>query len=256
MDFSIEEMSLSAWPALQTILYDGWVVRFAEGYTKRSNSVNPLYASTLPSAEKIEACEAMYSSRGLPAVFKITEAEAQRPIDAALAAAGYAKADETRVMTLDLAAAAPAARGAESAAGEAAPSGAPVSLAESFDEEWIDAFCACGRHEAERPTIARILGNVVVRTAVAAAREEGAMVGCGYGAIDRGWVGLFDIAVREDRRRHGHGERVVASILARARELGARRAYLQVVAGNAPAERLYERLGFREAYRYWYRRKA
>jgi N-acetylglutamate synthase len=261
MDFSIEEMSLSAWPALQTILYDGWVLRFAEGYTKRSNSVNPLYASTLPSAEKIEACEALYSSRGLPTVFKITEAEAQRPIDAALAAAGYSRADETRVMTLDLAAPLAAAAGeavasGAVAAGEAGGAGQSVSLAESFDEEWIDAFCACGKHEAERPTIARILGNVVVRTAVAAAREDGAIVGCGYGAIDRGWVGLFDIAVREDRRRRGHGERVVASILGRARELGARRAYLQVVAGNAPAERLYERLGFREAYRYWYRRKA
>jgi N-acetylglutamate synthase len=47
----------------------------------------------------------------------------------------------------------------------------------------------------------------------------------------------------------------VASLLVRARELDAEQAYLQAVSGNAPAERLYEGLGFEELYRYWYRWK-
>jgi len=250
MDFAIEEMSLSAWPALQTVVFDGWMLRFAEGYTKRSNSVNPLYASTLPLSEKIEACEALYASRGLPTVFKITEAESQRPIDQELEERGYARADETSVRTLGL-----AALGSARPSAVAAPAAA-VAIADSFDDEWIDGFCACGKHEDRRSTIARILGNVFVRTVVASAREDGEIVGCGYGAVDRGWVGLFDIAVREEKRRGGRGEAVVSAILGRARALGAARAYLQVVVGNAPAERLYDKLGFREAYRYWYRKKA
>ncbi|MDB5085123.1 MAG: family N-acetyltransferase, partial [Bacilli bacterium] len=36
----IEELTLNNWQPLQTMLYDGWLLRFAGGYTKRANSVN------------------------------------------------------------------------------------------------------------------------------------------------------------------------------------------------------------------------
>ncbi len=50
---TIEELSINALPALQTMLVDGWVLRFANGYTKRANSIHPLYASTGDAREKI-----------------------------------------------------------------------------------------------------------------------------------------------------------------------------------------------------------
>jgi len=34
-----EELSANAHPALKTIIYDGWILRFSDGYTNRSNSV-------------------------------------------------------------------------------------------------------------------------------------------------------------------------------------------------------------------------
>jgi N-acetylglutamate synthase len=247
MDLRIEELSLSAWPALQTMVYDGWILRFAEGYSKRSNSVNPLYASALSLDEKIAVCEGAYASRGLPTVFKILGCEEHKALDDALADRGYARIDETAVRTLSL-----ALPGPERGPG---PPCEGVELGSAFDDAWIDAFCACSRVPDSRGIVGRILANVLPGTIVAGVRAGGEIVGCGYGALDRGCVGIFDIVVREDMRGRGLGRAIVASILERAADLGAGRSYLQVVSGNVPAEGLYDRLGFREAYRYWYRKK-
>jgi ribosomal protein S18 acetylase RimI-like enzyme len=44
-------------------------------------------------------------------------------------------------------------------------------------------------------------------------------------------------------------------LLSWAKQQGAQKTYLQVMLNNAPALRLYEKLGFKEAYQYWYRLK-
>ena len=49
----VEEAALNAWPALQQILYDGWILRFSQGYTKRANSVNPIFQSSIDLETKI-----------------------------------------------------------------------------------------------------------------------------------------------------------------------------------------------------------
>lgn len=69
---TIEEISLNNWQPLSTLLYDGWVLRFADGYTKRANSVNPIHYSTLDLNEKIDVCEKIYLNNNMPTIFKIT----------------------------------------------------------------------------------------------------------------------------------------------------------------------------------------
>ncbi len=70
----LEEVALNAWPALQQMLFDGWVLRFAKGYTKRANSVNPVFASSLDIDEKIDTCTRLYGDQGLPLIFRLTGA--------------------------------------------------------------------------------------------------------------------------------------------------------------------------------------
>ncbi|MBL8653878.1 MAG: GNAT family N-acetyltransferase, partial [Alphaproteobacteria bacterium] len=38
---TLERRAFAAWPALRTATRDGWVMRFADGHTKRANSINP-----------------------------------------------------------------------------------------------------------------------------------------------------------------------------------------------------------------------
>ena len=57
-------------------------------------------------------------------------------------------------------------------------------------------------------------------------------------------IHINNLAMRAQFRAQGIGTALLHRVLAEARELGARRATLEVRASNSPARRLYERLGF------------
>ena len=86
-------------------------------------------------------------------------------------------------------------------------------------------------------------------------QDKGQTVACGLGVSDGLYVGLFDIVTAPKRRGQGFGTGLVSSILFWAKDKGTQTAYLQVVVGNTPAQKLYAKLGFREIYQYWYRVK-
>ena len=90
---------MNAWPSLETILYDGWALRFAAGYTRRANSVHPLYPSMDDDEEKARLCLRLYRDRGLPAVFKLTPAAT---IDGLLGRLGYVTEADSLVLMKDL----------------------------------------------------------------------------------------------------------------------------------------------------------
>jgi len=87
----IEDAALNAWPALEQEIYDGWLLRFAGGYTKRANSVNVRYPSRLLFDEKIRYCEKVYAEKGLPLIFRLPAFLTPLELDAALARYGYSR---------------------------------------------------------------------------------------------------------------------------------------------------------------------
>src|SRR5579863_2509747 len=100
----IERASVAAWPPIEQWTYDGWALRFARGYTRRCNSVNPVERGTQVLATKIEACEAAYAGRQLPITFRLPSTAAEtEELDDALLARGYFSADKTsiRIKALD-----------------------------------------------------------------------------------------------------------------------------------------------------------
>ena len=70
---------------------------------------------------------------------------------------------------------------------------------------------------------------------------------------DGPYLGVFAVATRPAYRRRGLARACLGALAAWGAEQGATTAYLLVEHDNAPALALYDRLGFAEAFTYWYR---
>jgi N-acetylglutamate synthase len=238
---TLEEISLNAWPSLQTVLYDGWVIRLSNGYTKRANSVSPLYFSTIDLDQKIDFCESIYQEKKQVTVFKMTSAVYPGNLDEDLAARGYFKDSPTSVQTLPL----------ESLDEQVFPG---ICLGEDLSEEWLDNISRMNSISGRnRESLGQILSNIIPRHCFISLKSDGKIVASGLGVLQSGFVGLFDIVTQDTYRNQGCGHKIVQSILAWGKQNGAKKAYLQVMLNNPPALRLYSKIGFLEEYQYWYR---
>lgn len=252
----LEELSINAWPALQTTHDDGWVIRMADGHTRRANSVQLLYAATGDDPDaKIARCEAAYHTHGLPSAFKLTSPASadptNDPLEDLLAARGYERNGESSVQTLDL-----AQQKETEASGQANTSAILTIDMGAMPVAWLDAVVQFGLLvPARQTTLSRMLANLLPSHGFAILTDAGNPVAVGLGVVERGHLGLFDVGVDPQQRRQGFGRDLINRMLAWGHAQGAHTAYLQVMEGNAPALALYAQLGFREQYRYWYRVK-
>lgn len=236
----IEELSINAWPSLQTLVYDGWLIRFSNGFTKRANSVNPIYCSGMDTGDKIRYCDSLFRSRNLRPVFKMTHAVFPDNLDAMLEERGYASIDPTSVQLLPL-------------SELRKPSMHRISWHERPTDDWLSSFCALNNQEAHKNTMKSMLSLLSPKACFLSLFDRGDVVACGLGVVERGFLGVFDVVTDSRHRNQGFGEQLLLNLLNWGRENGAKQAYLQVMLNNAPALRLYAKLGFQELYRYWYR---
>ncbi|MFM2041814.1 MAG: hypothetical protein RLY86_390 [Pseudomonadota bacterium] len=244
----LEDLTLTAWPALKTIHHDGWLIRLSGGHTGRANSVNVIAPGHLPPAEKIPVAEAAYRAAGLDSLFRLTPLSPPG-LDTALAVAGYAAESPSLVLLLD--------RLRPETGEDRGADGVTVTIDSTLGRDWIDAYCAItGVPDSRRAALAGILAAIAPTALYGAARVDGVIVATALTVIDRGHAGLFDVGTRADLRGRGLAGRVIGALLSRAATLGAGAAYLQVGAANTPALSLYTRLGFRVAYPYHYRHKV
>lgn len=237
----IEEASLNAWPALHQVLLDGWVLRFAGGFTKRANAVVPLYPSSRPVEDKIAYCERLYANQHLRPIFRLTDIDDAHTLDALLAARGYRHLDPTLVLWAPLPSTAVRAE-------------IDADYEELDREGWLDLYTAlAGMPPTTQHLHAALLKAIRTPCLYGALRTGAGHAACGLGVVEQDLVGLFDILTASDRRRRGHGERLIRALLARGCGAGAGAAYLQVLENNEPARALYAKLDFVPLYRYWYR---
>lgn len=241
---TIEELSLNAWPSLQTVVYDGWLLRFADGYTKRSNCVMPLYESYGQVTEKILYCEKLYTERGLDTVFKITPFARPSQLDSVLEEQGYRMVDPVYVKTAVL-------------AELPQPADYAYRIDERLSDRWLDELAQMmPLSDKQRQTAARMLTGMPLRQCFVTLHVDGVPAACGIGVIEHGYIGLYDIVTSERFRNRGLGYQLLLRIFRWGKQNGADKAYLLVVQSNQPANRLYDKFGFETQYEYWYRVKS
>ena len=239
---AIEERAFNAWPALEVAVVDGWLLRFAEGYSKRANSANAL-APTAPLETLLPLVEALYRRHGITPCVRLTPLAAQADGEL-LDRLGWTVVDESLVLVSPLA-------GFD---GALLPD---IVLEGTASQAWIDGYArASGRADLKRDVLARMLAAIRTDVVFATVSEGARPVCFGMGVLERGMVGLFDIATEPGARGRGHGRHIVRALMGWGRAKGAMRAYLQVTVGNAVARKLYESLGYRECYQYNYRLPA
>ena len=221
------------------MLFDGWVARLSDGYTKRANSALLLYPQpNSDSDETLARIERLYQSQKLPVIFRLLSFTTPDDLDSRLEARGYRLADPTLVMSSEL----------DSTIGQ------EPSVCELDLETGIDAHARMNDLSAEiLPGHRAILERIPSGLGFYGLYDQDELVACGLSVVDGQLVGLFDIVTDPAHRRKGHAARLIRGILAHALAQGAATAYLQVISKNDPAIALYQSLGFTESYRYGYR---
>jgi GNAT superfamily N-acetyltransferase len=185
----------------------------------------------------------MYAVRKQPTVYKMTSLADPRDLDKTLAEKGYREEPGASVQLLSLAAL-------------DKPNEGRVTLVADANDHWLNAYFRLNNvQERYMPVMRHMLHHIAPQKCLAAVHIDGQIAAVGLGVLDRGFVGLFDIVTEPSMRQKGYGYQLMLYLLNWGKANGAGYAYLQVMMSNSPALYLYEKLGFSEIYRYWYRVK-
>lgn len=238
----LEAAGFRAFPSTR-LVYDGtWAVRLTAGNpAKRLNSVTPLDpGDTADMEHRVKLAREKFLGFGRPLIFRLSPL-APRPLEEHLDHRGWSRFDESLVMTASL---------------------SGLDYSDTVEHvplrnagKWVDAYLQLSGDPVDRkPGLVEIISSIQPEVGMFLVQEEdGEPVSVVRCVCENDLAGIFELETGARHRRKGHGRAILLSALNWARKQGARTAWLQVVADNEAAVRLYESCGFAEAYRYAYR---
>lgn len=242
----LEELMVGGMPGLEQEWFGRWLLRAANGYTGRANSLLPLGDPGVPLSDAMAFVERWYDARGLSPLVQLFGPAGFDPaaddIGAWAVEHGWTVFQKTLVMTASSAA----------LAGAAVPD-VRVDIRTEPDELWRSGTTTREQEHAE--TFGVILERISDQAFLTVTDDDGAVSAIGRMAFNAGWAGVFAVHVQPALRGRGWGRAVMA---AAGREAVARRArstYLQVSADNTAAVGLYESMGFVTHHEYWYAKR-
>lgn len=240
----LEALAFRAWPAASTF-YDGsWLIRQTAGHpSKRLNSVNPLDPSDHQQIEeRIERATRRFESYNRPLVFRQSPL-APPQLDSFLDARGWVIFDDSLVLMADI---------------------DTINLDDAVDMVpvqdiglYVDAAVKITERDADfKAGLTEVVTSIKPKTGLFILKDKnGGAVSTALCVSDGEYAGLLYVGTYKNCRRLGHAHAILKSAILWARYNGSKKVWLQVEKSNAPARALYEQSGFKEIYRYNYRKQ-
>jgi GNAT superfamily N-acetyltransferase len=232
----LEEAMANMLPPQDSMLCDGWLLRFTPGKSLNPNSVWSLYPGDESTERKIEFCERQYADRGLVCSFRLTEGANQESIEDILMHRGYRVHNPNQVLTN--------------------PSlGNYQEEVEEIDlEGWLETI---GSIDPDMPSktieIKRgPLSRITLPAWYGLVSQDGQPCTYGRAVQQDDLFQLAELWTSPTLRSRGLGTRLIHGLLKLGIGAGATTAFMPVSLTNHGARRLYDRLGFKVVYDFRY----
>ncbi len=243
-----QEFLLNSWPAKHYFFLNGWICRFTDGITSRANSVFPLrYTGTHETLDyDIDIVEQAYKAHNLPPVFTMHEFHEPKELKKKLLKRGYLPYDFTNVLFANV------------------NNIKRNSINREFEYELhfirpkeISEFLALysNRNRDQQKVINEITERIIVpKKCFLIARSQNEVIGTLMGVlIPQGYLYIADVLVDPKFRRRQVATSMMDEIINEwALQSGAKIIWLQVENDNHVALNLYNKLGMKKLYSYYY----
>jgi N-acetylglutamate synthase len=237
---AIERATLAAVSPQAVHALPGWLLPFDTGTVGRAKSAVPLlHSADNAQAELVRSVEQHYTARGALASFRLPDVPSFDAMRSALRDKGYRPEQPTLVQIAKVT----AMRGVTNQASADVDSRPDAGWASVFLGEGFDPVDGASRVE----TLSKASGTVF-----ASVREAGQTIAAGAGAFSRGWASVHGMRTAQAHRGRGLAARVLASIADAALRQDLSDVFLQVQEDNPAALALYQRAGFKTAWKYVY----
>ncbi len=236
----IEHVAANALPASVTEFVDGWRLRYSYGVTRRANSVLA-ETHTGDLAKKLGFVEKFYQRFNAKPRFQLSHASQPSELNDVLLSKGYTKIPGAKVQTVRL----------EDFKIQTGISN--VQLLEKPNDAWFSVYRAVEQADAHKEKIrTQMLQSIEPKAAFALLHLDEQPAAVGLGVFEDGYTGIFNMATLQDFRGRGGASAILSALASWGKVQQGHTLYLQVAEENFTAQRVYENLGFKTLYSYWY----
>lgn len=236
----LESLAHRTWPCAEEAPLGGWILRAAQGFSRRANSVLASGPWPTDPDTTLETIRTWYGTRGIEPCLKVTPL-APEGLDERLETDGWAKLANTRVMRRDL------------SRFRGAPADARLGCASELDPVWLRLHARWDGESSRDTERNEALLSRMARPLFLTWTEGGEVRAVMVGSRWEGSVHLYSLVVEPHSRGKGVGRRFLVSCLEACAEQGLEEVVLQVMESNGVARGLYTSLGFSDEYGYHYR---